>query len=168
VVLAVHPAVEEATRDGRSWEESPALAALAQQAAFLNELQGGVNQWTASLRRATRTPRLETMPATGSAAEEMRFWEEAEQVLGAAETRLAAPVCQAELEILRRAKVRSNSFVIASYVFYSGFTRRSRWTRSWPRCGPRWSVPARTADWYAAFRPTRWREPPRWPSWPRR
>ncbi len=63
-----------------------------------------MNQWTASLRRATRTPRLESMPSSGSAADEMRFWEEAENVLSQAEARLTSPPCAATLELLRRAK----------------------------------------------------------------
>lgn len=44
-----------------AWEDSPALAALAAQPAFLNELQAIVNQWTAAVRKANKTPRLETV-----------------------------------------------------------------------------------------------------------
>ena len=148
VVLAVHPAVEEATRDGAAWEDNAALAALAQQAGFLNELQAGVNQWTAALRRATHTPRLETMPAGGTAAEETRFWEEAEAVLGAAETRLASAACQVRggrrCPVLRRWLTSGRRRSSRCCGGPSAFTRRSRWTRSWRRCGQRWSGRAAT------------------------
>ena len=69
VVLKMHPAIEEAVKSGKfpisrcfvcsfnfcrrvkggSWEDDPALIALSTQTSFLNELQAGVNEWTAAL-----------------------------------------------------------------------------------------------------------------------
>lgn len=104
IVLVTNPEVQQAAIRCHN-EETPFTAEVFKDrlddAAFLNQLQTGVNKWVKEIQRVCKISRD---PTTGSATQEINFWLGMEKALIDVRNQLQTPEVQVSLELLKGAR----------------------------------------------------------------
>ncbi|KAL8276643.1 hypothetical protein RQP46_010992 [Phenoliferia psychrophenolica] len=105
IVLSFHPAISSAIVAAKSANHRPSVESiepsLLSDTAFLNKLQGEVNNWIKEIQNVTK---LNRDVASGTASQEVNFWLSMEKALEGIEEQLRSDPIVLTLDILKHAK----------------------------------------------------------------
>ncbi|WFC97970.1 hypothetical protein MYAM1_000690 [Malassezia yamatoensis] len=106
VVLTLHPVIQSAVESCEKQQIPPTMAAihppeLLQDVQFVNELHAEMNGWVRAIQKVTK---LDRNASSGTAMQEIHFWNAMEHALEDLEKQLNAPGIALTLEVLTNAK----------------------------------------------------------------